>query len=94
MRSVTFHGLVAGLAATAVLASPAAAQDQEPIRVGVIYDFTGPFAAGGSEPGAVGTHARRSCNPWWCNCPRLAPATACATSIGPSRARAPWKSAG
>ncbi|HET6520198.1 MAG TPA: ABC transporter substrate-binding protein [Geminicoccaceae bacterium] len=59
MRSVTFHGLVAGLAAglaaTAVLASPAAAQDQEPIRVGVIYDFTGPFAAGGSEPGAVGT---------------------------------------
>ena len=52
---MTFHGLVAGLAATAVFASPAIAQDKEPIRVGVIYDFTGPFAAGGSEPGAVGT---------------------------------------
>src|ERR671919_2203369 len=32
----------------------AVAQDQE-ISIGVIYDFTGPFAAGGSEAAAVGT---------------------------------------
>lgn len=30
------------------------AADKE-IKVGVIFDYTGPYAAGGSEPGAVGT---------------------------------------
>jgi branched-chain amino acid transport system substrate-binding protein len=39
---------------SAGLPFPAAAQE-EPIRIGVIYDFTGPFAAGGSEAAAVGT---------------------------------------
>ena len=35
-------------------ASNAMAQDQD-IEIGVIYDFTGPFAAGGSEAAAIGT---------------------------------------
>lgn len=40
----------------AALALPLAAADAaDPIRVGVIYDFTGPFAAGGSMAAAVGT---------------------------------------
>lgn len=38
----------------AVFAAPALAQPKE-IKFGVIYDFTGPFAAGGSEAAAVGT---------------------------------------
>ena len=54
MRGKTLVGLGLGLA-TALLALPVGAQDKQPIRVGVIYDFTGPFAAGGSEAGAVGT---------------------------------------
>ncbi|HEY9566760.1 MAG TPA: ABC transporter substrate-binding protein [Thalassobaculum sp.] len=31
------------------------AQAADPIRIGVIYDFTGPFAAGGSQAAAIGT---------------------------------------
>ena len=36
------------------VAHDALAQDQE-ISIGVLYDFTGPFAAGGSEAAAIGT---------------------------------------
>lgn len=40
----------------ALLALPmSAAQAQDPIRVGVIYDYTGAFAAGGSLGSAIGT---------------------------------------
>ena len=46
--------LLAALAAT-VIAGPALSQDKKPIRVGLIHDYTGPFAGGGSEPAAVGT---------------------------------------
>jgi branched-chain amino acid transport system substrate-binding protein len=42
------------LAAVALLSSQAMAQDKE-VKIGVIYDFTGPFAAGGSEAAAIGT---------------------------------------
>ncbi len=38
------------------LAVAASAQQKE-IKIGVIYDYTGPFAAGGSLPGAMGTKA-------------------------------------
>ncbi len=31
------------------------AQDKEPIRIGVIYDYTGPLAAGGSKAAAIAT---------------------------------------
>ena len=52
-------GLATALAAAGLLStfSPvpnAMAQDQA-IKIGVIYDFTGPFAAGGSEAAAIGT---------------------------------------
>jgi branched-chain amino acid transport system substrate-binding protein len=44
----------AGLLSSQALVEAASAQDQE-IDIGVIYDFTGPFAAGGSEAAAIGT---------------------------------------
>jgi ABC-type branched-subunit amino acid transport system substrate-binding protein len=52
-------GLATALAAAGVLSTlglvqEAVAQDEE-ITIGVIYDFTGPFAAGGSEAAAIGT---------------------------------------
>jgi branched-chain amino acid transport system substrate-binding protein len=52
-------GLATALAAAGLVAAPtlvqdAMAQDGE-ISIGVIYDFTGPFAAGGSEAAAIGT---------------------------------------
>ena len=46
----------AALAAAALLAGPAPAQDKV-IKIGVIYDYTGPFAGGGSELHAWGTKA-------------------------------------
>jgi branched-chain amino acid transport system substrate-binding protein len=46
-------GLAAGLAAATLLAAHATAQEE--IKIGVLYDFTGPFAAGGSEAAAIGT---------------------------------------
>jgi len=45
-------GLAAAIAA--LCCAPALAQDQQ-INIGVIFDFTGPFAAGGSEAAALGT---------------------------------------
>ena len=37
-------------------ATQAAAQDKQ-VKIGVLYDYTGPFAAGGSEAAAIGTKA-------------------------------------
>ncbi len=52
MQLRTLCGLAgAALASAVVLAAPAAAQD---IKVGTIYDLTGPFAGGGSKPAAIG----------------------------------------
>ena len=45
-------GLAAAIAA--LFCAPGLAQDQQ-INIGVIFDFTGPFAAGGSEAAALGT---------------------------------------
>lgn len=42
-------------AAVVAAAGTAPARAAEPIKVGVIYDFTGPFAAGGSKAAAIGT---------------------------------------
>ncbi|MEQ8397000.1 ABC transporter substrate-binding protein [Thalassobaculum sp.] len=45
-----------GMLGVAAAALPlTAAQAADPIRIGVIYDFTGPFAAGGSQAAAIGT---------------------------------------
>jgi branched-chain amino acid transport system substrate-binding protein len=43
-----------GAVAAAAFAATAAAQQRE-IKIGVIYDYTGPFAAGGSLAAAIGT---------------------------------------
>src|SRR5258708_39084962 len=57
MRGRNIRGcvLMAALAVTGILAfTPARVQAKE-IKVGVIYDYTGPFAAGGSQAAAIGT---------------------------------------
>lgn len=46
-----------GVAVALAVGGAALAQDKEPIKIGIIYDFTGPFAAGGSEAAAIGTQA-------------------------------------
>jgi branched-chain amino acid transport system substrate-binding protein len=45
---------MAAMAASFALAGAAAAQDR-PIKIGVLYDLSGPFAAGGSVAGSIGT---------------------------------------
>jgi ABC-type branched-subunit amino acid transport system substrate-binding protein len=53
MRAV--HGLVCGLLALILAAGPAAAQGADKkLKIGVIYDYSGPFAGGGSELHALG----------------------------------------
>lgn len=47
------RGVLAGVGALA-LAAAAAAQPRE-VKIGVIYDYTGPFAGGGSLAAAIGT---------------------------------------
>jgi branched-chain amino acid transport system substrate-binding protein len=51
-----FRGLTTGVAVATLFAAAgsALAQDKE-IKIGVIYDYTGPFAAGGSEAAATAT---------------------------------------
>lgn len=52
------HRLVCGAVALALplsVAPVASAQSADPIRVGVIYDYSGPLAAGGSLAAAIGT---------------------------------------
>src|SRR4030081_2287242 len=48
------HVVAAGMALA--FACPAPAQQKE-IKIGFIYDVTGPFAGGGSEPAQLGTQA-------------------------------------
>lgn len=48
----TFRSLVAGASLLAVASAPLAANE---IKIGVIYDLTGAFAAGGSQAAAIGT---------------------------------------
>jgi branched-chain amino acid transport system substrate-binding protein len=45
------------LAALALAASVSAFAQQKEIKIGFIYDVTGPFAGGGSEPAQIGTKA-------------------------------------
>jgi branched-chain amino acid transport system substrate-binding protein len=50
------HNRLAALATAGLIAlSPLAAQAQKQINIGIIFDFSGPFAAGGSEAAAIGT---------------------------------------
>ena len=50
----TCIGALAAALATMVFSSVALAQAKE-VKIGVIYDYTGPFAAGGSVAAAMGT---------------------------------------
>ena len=50
----TMRASALAVAAAGLLAGQALAQEQE-VKIGVIYDYTGPFAAGGSEAAAIGT---------------------------------------
>src|SRR5258708_37803002 len=57
MRGRNIRGgvLMAGLSVTGILAfTPARVQAKE-VKIGVIYDYTGPFAAGVSQAAAIGT---------------------------------------
>ncbi len=51
---MTFRPLVAAALALAVCAAQA---QQKEIKIGFIYDVSGPFAGGGSEPAQIGTKA-------------------------------------
>ena len=51
-RSFARPGFYAGAVLAALFALPAAAQKE--IKIGVLYDLTGPFAAGGSEAAYLG----------------------------------------
>src|SRR5512141_176536 len=53
-HSIAIRALTAAACAAALAAAPAQAQHKE-IKIGVIYDYTGPFAAGGSVAAAMGT---------------------------------------
>jgi len=43
-----------GVLGVAAATLPLTVQAADPVRIGVIYDFTGPFAAGGSQAAAIG----------------------------------------
>jgi branched-chain amino acid transport system substrate-binding protein len=49
------RALAAALFAALLAAPPAAQAQRKVVRIGVIYDYTGPFAAGGSQASALGT---------------------------------------
>ena len=51
MRSFVTRFIPAALM-VAIAATPVFAQQKE-IKIGVIYDYTGPFADGGSAPAAI-----------------------------------------
>lgn len=53
--SVALRAIVLFLAVFAVTASPARAQSNEPIRVGVLYDYTGRYSDRGALAAAIGT---------------------------------------
>jgi branched-chain amino acid transport system substrate-binding protein len=53
-RTSSLRALALFAATAGFLGGPALAQDKQ-IKIGVLYDFTGPFAAGGSEAAAAGT---------------------------------------
>jgi branched-chain amino acid transport system substrate-binding protein len=52
-QPIMIRALAAAVCAAAFIA-PAQAQRKE-VKIGVIYDYTGPFAAGGSQASAIGT---------------------------------------
>src|SRR4051795_2817539 len=53
-HSIAIRVLVALACIAALCSAPAQAQRKE-VKIGVIFDYTGPFAAGGSQAAALGT---------------------------------------
>ena len=53
-HSIAIRALIALACAAALCIAPAQAQRKE-VKIGVIFDYTGPFAAGGSQAAALGT---------------------------------------
>ena len=49
------RALAAAVVAAALVAPPHAQAQRKEVKIGVIYDYTGPFAAGGSQAAALGT---------------------------------------
>jgi len=49
------RAFAAGLMAATLVAAPQAQAQRKEVKIGVIYDYTGPFAAGGSQAAALGT---------------------------------------
>ncbi|HMK24245.1 MAG TPA: ABC transporter substrate-binding protein [Terriglobales bacterium] len=55
LRSIVFRTLAAAVVVAAVSTPLPAGAQQKEVKIGVIYDYTGPFAAGGSQANAIGT---------------------------------------
>ena len=55
VQSVTARALAAALVAAALVAPLQVQAQRKEVKIGVIYDYTGPFAAGGSQAAAVGS---------------------------------------
>jgi branched-chain amino acid transport system substrate-binding protein len=55
LRSIVFRAFAVAILAAAVSVPLQAHAQQKEVKIGVIYDYTGPFAAGGSQANAMGT---------------------------------------
>lgn len=55
MSRIALRVLALAVAAAAFVAPPHALAQRKEVKIGVIYDYTGPFAAGGSQAAALGT---------------------------------------
>src|SRR5713226_870414 len=55
LRPIVFRTFAAAALAAAVSAPLQAHAQQKEVKIGVIYDYTGPFAPGGSQANAIGT---------------------------------------
>ena len=53
-HSIAIRALIVLACAATLCTAPAQAQRKE-VKIGVIFDYTGPFAAGGSQAAALGT---------------------------------------
>ena len=54
MRSV-YQACAAAVLAIAICTPPQALAQRKEVRIGIIYDYTGPFAAAGSQANSLGT---------------------------------------
>ena len=55
LRCLACRVCAAVVLAMAICAAPQALAQRKEVKIGVIYDYTGPFAAGGSQAAALGT---------------------------------------